>query len=82
VQVTASVKKIVIKPSNFKNLKDISELNTGDRYRYTSGTFTDYDKAVEYRKQLESIYPDAFIIAVRNNKILPLQDVLDKNRKK
>jgi N-acetylmuramoyl-L-alanine amidase len=82
VQVTSSAKKIEIKPSNFKNLRDISELNSGNRYRYTSGIFTDYDKAKEYREQLESIYPDAFVIAVRNNKILPLQEVLDKNRKK
>ncbi len=82
VQVATSVKKKDIKPSNFRNLKDISELNFGGRYRYTSGVFTDYDKAVEYRKQLETIYPDAFVVAVRNNKILPLQDVLEKNRKK
>jgi len=82
VQVASSIKKKEIKPSNFKNLKDISELNTGGRYRYTSGIFTDFDKAVEHRTELETIYPDAFVIAVRNNKILPLQDVLDKNRKK
>jgi len=82
VQVASSIKKKEIKPSNFKNLKDISELNTGGRYRYTSGIFTDFDKAVEHTTELETIYPDAFVIAVRNNKILPLQDVLDKNRKK
>lgn len=82
VQVAASPKKIEIKPSNFKNLKDVSEISSGSRYRYVSGVFTDYEKAVEYRKQLEELYPDAFVISVRDNKILPLQEALDKNRKK
>jgi N-acetylmuramoyl-L-alanine amidase len=82
VQVTSSAKKIEMKPANFKNIKDISEIVVGNRHRYTSGVFSEYEKAVDYRKQLESIYPDAFVIAVRDNKILPLQDVLDKNRKK
>jgi N-acetylmuramoyl-L-alanine amidase len=78
VQVAASVKKIEVKPANFRNVKDVSEIVAGNRYRYSSGIFFDYDKAVAYRKQLESIYPDAFVIAVQDNKILPLQDVLDK----
>ena len=82
VQVATSPKKIEIKPSNFKNLKDVSEISSGSRYRYVSGVFTDYEKAVEYRKQLEELYPDAFVISVRDNKILPLQEALDKNRKK
>jgi N-acetylmuramoyl-L-alanine amidase len=82
VQVSASSKKIAIKPENFKNLKDISELFSGGRYRYASGRFSGYDSAVAYRKKIESIYPDAFVIAVKNNNIVPLQETLDKNRKK
>ena len=82
VQVTASVKRIAVKPENFKNLKDIVEINDGKRYRYATGSLNDYDKAVTYRKQIEKIYPDAFVIAVRDNKILPLQLVLEKNKSK
>ncbi len=82
VQVVASSKKIVIKPSNFRNIKDISEIVSGGRYRYTSGSFTDFEKAANYRAQLGKIYPDAFVIAVRDNKILPLQEVLDKTDRK
>jgi N-acetylmuramoyl-L-alanine amidase len=81
VQLTASVKKMEIKPGNFRNLKDISEIQSGGRFRYTSGIFENYDKAAAYRKELESIYPDAFVIAVRDNKILPLQETLDKSGK-
>jgi N-acetylmuramoyl-L-alanine amidase len=78
VQVATSGKKIDTKPSNFKSIKDIKELYTGTRYRYTTGVFSDYDKAVIYRKQIEGIYPDAFVIAVKDNKILPLREALER----
>jgi N-acetylmuramoyl-L-alanine amidase len=78
IQVATSNKKIAIKPANFKNIKDIIELNSANRFRYATGIFSDYDKAVTYRKQIEKIYPDAFVIAVKNNKILPLHQALDK----
>jgi N-acetylmuramoyl-L-alanine amidase len=82
VQISASPKKVPVKPENFKNLKDISELFSGGRYRYASGKFAEYDSAAAYRKKIGQLYPDAFVIAVKDNKIIPLQETLDKNRKK
>jgi N-acetylmuramoyl-L-alanine amidase len=78
IQVATSAKRIEIKPGNFKNLRDITELTAGSRFKYAAGFFSEYSKAVDYRKQLEKIYPDAFVIAVKDNKILPLRDALDK----
>ena len=46
-------------------------------FRYATGSFANYSQAAEYRKKLEVVYPDAFVIAVKNNKILPLQDALN-----
>lgn len=82
VQVSASPKKVPLKPENFRNLKDISEIFSGGRYRYASGKFDNYDSAAAYRKKIGSLYPDAFVITVKDNKIVPLQETLDKNRKK
>lgn len=82
VQIATSSKRLDIKPGKFKNLSEITEITTGNRYRYATGNFEDYSKAVEYRKEVERIYPDAFVIAVKNNKILPLQEALDTNRSK
>ena len=82
VQIVSSVKKIELKPQNFKNIKDVNELHIDNRYRYTTGKFTDYDEALSYRKKIESLYPDAFIIAVKENKILPLQQALKETRRK
>ena len=82
IQVATSAKKIAIKPENFKKIEDISELYSGNKYRYATGAFNDYDKAVTYRKLIETIYPDAFVIAVKDNKILPLREALDKNQQR
>lgn len=82
IQVTASGTKTEIKPENFKGLKDISEIYTEPRYRYATGRYADYSEAVKYRKQVESIYPGAFVIAVKGNKILPLHQALEQKRKK
>ncbi len=79
IQVATSGKKIGIKPGNFKNIKDIVELYSGNRFRYATGIYNNYDSAVIYRKKIEAIYPDAFVIAVKDNKILPLREALDKN---
>jgi N-acetylmuramoyl-L-alanine amidase len=80
VQVTTSVSKTEIKPENFKGLKDIVEINAKDRFKYASGSFTDYSDAVNYRKKIETFYPDAFVIAVKDNKILPLQQALEQKK--
>jgi N-acetylmuramoyl-L-alanine amidase len=82
VQVVTSTKKIDIKTEKFKNLDHVVQLYAGNKFRYATGTFTDYDQAVAYRKQIKEIYPDAFVIAVKDDKILPLRDVLDNKSKR
>jgi N-acetylmuramoyl-L-alanine amidase len=82
VQVLSSSAKIEIKPGNFKGLIDITEIKTSERYRYASGRLPGYAEAVKFRNQLREIYPDAFVIAVRDNKILPLQQALEQEKKK
>ncbi len=71
-----------IKPENFKGLTNVMEIKTGERFRYVTGNYSDYSEAVDLRKQIETLYPDAFVIALQNNKILPLQQALEKKRKK
>jgi N-acetylmuramoyl-L-alanine amidase len=81
VQITTSTSRTEIKPENFKGLKEITEINAQDRFKYAAGSFTDYSAAVSYRKKIETYYPDAFVIAVKDNKILPLQQALDEKNK-
>jgi N-acetylmuramoyl-L-alanine amidase len=81
VQVASSISKIENKPENFKGLKDVTVLTVQDRYIYAAGHFTDYSDAANYRSGIEPNYPDAFVIAVKNSKILPLQQALEQKRK-
>ena len=82
VQVATSGSRISTTPSNFKGINDIMEIKIDGLYKYATGAFLTYDSAAQYRKKLESIFPDAFVIAVKDNKILPLQQVLENNRLK
>lgn len=77
VQVASSVKKIEIRPDTFKGLKDIAEIASDGRYKYVSGKFQEYTDAVKHRKELSNLYPDAFIIAVRNDTVMPLQQAIN-----
>jgi len=82
IQVAASSSQIEIKPGNFKGLTDIAEINVKDNYKYVTGSFTDFSAASKYKKTIENIYPDAFVIAVKENKIVPLQQALERKKKK
>ena len=82
VQISTSSSKNDVIAENFKGLNDVVEIPSDGRYKYASGRFTEYSDAVSYRKKIESLYPDAFVIAVKENKILPLQQALDQKKKK
>jgi N-acetylmuramoyl-L-alanine amidase len=80
VQIVTSSERNEIKPENFKGLKEVVEIDTQDRFKYATGTFDDYSAAVKYRKKIEVVFPDAFVIAVKDNKILPLQQALEQKK--
>jgi N-acetylmuramoyl-L-alanine amidase len=81
VQIASSISKIEINHDNFKGIGDITEINVQNVYKYTAGNFADFASAVNYRNKIKSLYPDAFVIAVQDNKILPLQQALEQKRK-
>ena len=82
IQIVTSNEKKALKPENFKGLNDVVELPAGELYRYATGNFPNYSDATDYRKKIESIYPGAFVIAVKDNKILPLQEALGSKQEK
>jgi N-acetylmuramoyl-L-alanine amidase len=82
VQVATSSLKKELKPESFNGLKDIVEIDENKLFKYASGRFAEYPDAVNYRKQIERNYPDAFVIAVKGNKTVPLQQALEQKRNK
>lgn len=72
VQIASSPRKIELKPDNFRGMQDIVEIRSDDRFKYATGSFLKYQDAVNHWKKIKSLIPDAFVIAIQNNKILPL----------
>ena len=78
VQISSSTTKVEMKPENFKGIGDLYEVFENNRFKYASGRFASYQEAVEYRKTIERAYSDAFIIAVKDNKTIPLQQAIEQ----
>jgi N-acetylmuramoyl-L-alanine amidase len=78
VQIATSTTKIEIRPENFHGLNNVVEISSKDQSKYAAGNFNDYMSAVNFRKEIERIFPDAFVIALKDNKILPLQQAIDE----
>ena len=71
IQIATSTVKKRLVPENFKGIKDVMELSSLNLSGMPQEVFPIITGA-EYRKKIEVVYPDAFVIAVKNNKILPL----------
>ncbi len=82
VQIASSAGRIEIKPGNFKGLGDVREIFAENRYKYATGSFSDYQETVDYWKKIRTIIPDAFVIALQGDKILPLEEAKKLTRQK
>jgi N-acetylmuramoyl-L-alanine amidase len=75
VQILFSENKIDSNSQIFKDFNDVEEIAAEGKYKYVVGSKTTYPEALEYSKWVKNRYPDAFIVAVSNGKILPLSQV-------
>jgi len=82
VQISSTKEKKSLTPENFKGLENLNEFPSAERFRYTSGRFKDYQDAVEYRKKISGLFPDAFVIAFKGTNVVPLQQAIEDSRKK
>lgn len=82
VQISSTKDKKELTSSNFKGLGDLIELPSADRFRYTSGRFKAYQEAVDYRKKISGLFPDAFVIAFQGTNVVPLQQAIENSSKK
>jgi N-acetylmuramoyl-L-alanine amidase len=80
VQIVSSSSRIEIRPENFSGLNNVIEISGQDQLKYATGIFSEYSDAAAYRKEIEALFPDAFVIAVKDNKILPLQQALEQKK--
>jgi len=82
VQIAASSKPIPTNSHTFKGLNDVREYHVGDIYKYAVGSSQTFPEIISYSKQIKERFPDAFIIAVKNMNIIPLDQALQETQQK
>ena len=78
VQVAATSLSIDTNSSNFKGETNIFETNSGNTYRYYSGKYSTYEKAMEEKQRLQAKFKDAFVVAFENDKLISVKKALGK----
>jgi len=78
VQIASSKNKIATEPSSFKGYSQVSVIQDGRWYKYLVGEENSYHTALEMCKGVKADYPDAFVVASKNGRIIPLKDALEE----
>ncbi len=76
VQITSSSKRIPITSSYFKSLQDVEELKIDGVFKYLVGNKESYAEIVEYCQKIRADFPDAFIVALKGGKTIPIDKAL------
>ncbi|MFO7658160.1 MAG: N-acetylmuramoyl-L-alanine amidase [Bacteroidales bacterium] len=76
VQVAVSGKRIPLDSDFFKEITDVYEFKENNFYKYAVGNKKTYNEIVEYSKWVKNKFPDAFIIALKNGKVIPMEQAL------
>ena len=78
IQLASSKNKIATNPSSFKGYEHVMVIQDGRWFKYLLGTENNYHTALEKCKAIKSDYPDAFVVASKGGKIVPLNEALEE----
>lgn len=81
IQVASSKNKIGTDPSSFKGYKKVMVVEDGKWFKYLVGKESNYHNALERCKSIKSDYPDAFVVASKAGRIIPLNDALEETNR-
>lgn len=76
VQVSASSFQTSLDSDIFKGMEHVTEFVFGGVYRYTVGRAETLAEATELRKKVNVRFPDAFLVASFNGKIISVQEAI------
>ena len=82
VQVAAMPAGRELSQNQLKGIETLTRIQDGERTKYAAGKYVLYDDALKYRRTLTVRFPDAFVIAVRNGKIVPLREAIEAQKRK
>jgi len=83
VQILASSKKLLPNSEQLKKLDNVEEILSNGVYKYCIGSMQSYNDILKYCQEIKKIYPDAFIIALKEGNQIPvdmaIKEVSDKS---
>lgn len=82
VQILASDRQLRLSDRQFKGEKNIFYFQEGNMYKYTIGASTNYSEIYQLRKKLLEKFPQAFIIAFKNDRKMDVQQAIREYRAK
>ena len=81
VQIATSKIKLELKSFNFKGMKDVDRIESGNKYKYIVGKYSSIEEAKSRQKEVRKIgYESAFVIAFENGKRVDLQKAIEKSK--
>ena len=81
VQIATSKIKLELQPFNFKGMKDVDRMKSGNNYKYIVGKYSSIQEAKSRQTEVRKIgYESAFVIAFENGKRVDLQKAITKSK--
>ena len=76
IQILASTKLLKPNAPDFKKYNEVTILKAGNTYKYTVGNKSTYQEILEMMPEVKKIFPNSFIIAVKNGNQIPINAAL------
>ncbi len=76
IQIASSKNKISTDPSSFKDQAGVTVIADGRWFKYLIGREVSYHTALERCKIIKGVFPDAFVVATKNERLMPLYEAL------
>ncbi|HYQ55925.1 MAG TPA: N-acetylmuramoyl-L-alanine amidase, partial [Draconibacterium sp.] len=76
VQIMALKRRLETTPDNFNGEQQVFRIDDSDINRYFSGKFKTLHEAEQEQNRIKSKYPNAFVVAFKNNKLISVKKLL------
>jgi len=76
IQVASTKNKVPAVPASFKGYENVIVVEDGRWYKYVVGFETDYAEALNRCLAVKEDFPDAFVIALKNGKPVPMNEAI------
>jgi N-acetylmuramoyl-L-alanine amidase len=78
IQLASSRNKNSTEPSSIKGYQDVRVIQDGRWYKYLVGQETVYRDVLDRCTEVKQDFPDAFVVAMKNGELIPLQDAIEE----